>query len=328
MIQLRNLAPELKNIILSAAQLIPGMAERFIIATSGGQSLSYWNGKLNGEKVYNTIAAALAAMTSGRNDVALLAPDNHSQASALDWNKNLCHLIGAYGPARQNMRSRIGHSANFTPVLTVSGYGNTIAGIYLMHGRGNAANLVGLSVTGERNSFIGCHFLSADATELDQANYRLVSINAAEQYFCGCAFGSDTVAWTNGAMVRLGASGDGGPPRVLFEDCVFYMNADNGQVRFLDASLAGMGRALIYFKNCHFINLGSSLAYAINGAGLGNAKMFFDLNCSFAGVTEVVEAAYEASIFCGCANLGGADWITGGAAVKLGNMLASNPDVS
>ena len=121
MIQLRNLSPDLKNLTMSANQMIPGMAERFIIAASGGQPLSYWQSELNGEKVYGTISAALAAMTSGRNDVALLSPDSHTQAANLDWNKNMCHLIGSYGPARQNMRSRIGHSANFTPVFTVSG---------------------------------------------------------------------------------------------------------------------------------------------------------------------------------------------------------------
>jgi hypothetical protein len=328
MIQLRNLSADLKNMVLSANQMIPGMADRYIIAAAAGQPLSYWQDKLNGEKVYNTIASALAAMTSGRNDVALLAPDSHNQAATLTWDKNMCHLIGAYGPARQNHRARIGHSANFSPLMSITGYGNTFAGMYMMHGRGSASNLVGLAIGGERNSFIGCHFLPANATELDQANYRLVTIDKAEQYFLGCTFGSDTVAWTNGAMIKLGVSSDGGPPRVVFEDCIFYMYADNNQVRFLDASLAGMGRALMVFKNCAFINVGTALAYAINGAGLSNAQMFFDANCSFAGCTEVVEAGYENYVWCGCANLGGTDWIGGGDAKKLGNMIASHPDVS
>jgi hypothetical protein len=324
MINLRNLSGELKNMVLSANQIIPGMAERFIIGAAAGQGKSYWDSKLNGEKVYGTIASALAGMTSGRNDTALLMPDSHTQAATLTWNKNMCHLIGAYGPAKQNHRSRIGHSADFTPLMSITGYGNTFAGVYMMHGRGAAGNLVGLSVAGERNSFINSHFLPANATELDQATYRLISINAAEQYFGGCVFGSDTVPWTNGAMIQLGASGDGGPPRVFFEDCTFYMYADNGQVRFLDASLAGMGRALIYFKGCHFINVGTALAYAINGAGLSNAQMFFDMNCSFAGCTEIIEAAYEAYVWCGAINANAGT----GTLTLLGNMIAGHPDVS
>jgi hypothetical protein len=195
-----------------------------------------------------------------------------------------------------------------------------------MHGRGSATNLVGLSVTGARNSFIRNHFLPAHATELDEANYRLVSINASEQYFEKCTFGSDTVAWTNGAMLQLGASGDGGPPRSFFRDCVFYMNADNAQVAFIDAALAGLGGGLAYFSNCHFINLGSSLTYGILGAGLSNFKLFFDMNCTFAGCTDVVASTYEAYVLCGGVNMAINQVNT--ASSKLFNMLATNPDVS
>lgn len=326
MIKERNLDSSLKSLIGNSG--IIGSAERHYICPSGYAPYTYWGDRAAGDRFHSTISGAHSKMTTGRNDVAILSPDSHSQAAALTWSNNMSHLIGAYGPARQNQRPRIGHSANFTPILTVSGYGNTFANLYFMHGRGNAANLVCLSLTGPRNTFIRSHFLPANATELDQAAYRLISIDDSEQNFIECTFGSDTVAWTNGAMIQLGATGDGGPPRTVFEDCIFYMYADNAQVRFLDASLAGLGRGLAIFLNCHFINVGTSLAYAINGAGLSAFQLYFDNRCSFAGVTEIVEAAYENYVWCGCANLGGADWVTGGAAVKLGNLIASHPDVS
>jgi hypothetical protein len=325
-IKYESLDAGLKSLV-DQAGLIPGSAEKSYIAASTGQSYPYRSAQTKGKGVHKSISAALAAMTSGRNDVAILSPDSHTQTATVDWNKNMCHLIGAYGPARMNHRSRIGMSGNFTPEFKVTGYGNTFANLYMMHGVGAAANLVGLSVEGERNSFIRCHILPANATELDQAAYRLVSIDKAENYFLDCFFGSDTVAWTNGAMIKLGVTGDGGPPRVVFENCIFLMNADNGQVRFLDASLAGLGTCMMIFLNCQFINVGSALAYAINGAGMNNAKMYFDSRCSFSGVSEIVEVAYIALVRVGTVALGPGS-VNGGAITKLGNLLATDVQVS
>jgi hypothetical protein len=201
-----------------------------------------------------------------------------------------------YPEAMQNQRSRIGHSAAVDTLLTVSGYGNEFRNLYVMHGTGSATNLCCLYDSGGRNSYHNVHLLPANATELDEANYDLVRLGSNELYFKNCFFGSDAVAWTNGNMVEFMASTD--PPRAIFDDCVFLMNADNAQVTFLKA-VAGLGRCLILFRNCQFINLGTTLTLGINGAGLGNARMAFDSRCFFYGVTDVVAAAYEAYVICG-----------------------------
>jgi len=310
---------EIASASLAGIGIVGAADIHFLAGGSTTAGYSYWANSSK-QTYFNSaqnINTALAKMTTGRNDVLLVSPDSHAQAAAVVWSKAMCHLVGMYGPALQNHRSRIGHSVTVSPLLTVSGNGCTIANLYFPYGLANATDLNLLRVTGPRNSFINCHFLPTDATPLDEATFALVKIESSETYFKNCYFGGDTVAWTNGTMIDFVTTAD--PPRVVFEDCMFVMNADNAQVTFLKTT-AGLGRATMIFKNCLFLNLGTSLTLAITGAGLGNAKMLFDINCTFAGVTDIVAAANEASVWCGHGGWASAD--------LLNNMIASHPDLS
>jgi len=289
MIGLRNLGTSLKSMVLDGAGSIPGSADLIYVCKSTGQAYTYWNG-VAPEKVKGTIAAAHSFMTSGRNDVAILSPDSHTQSEGITWSKSECHLIGAFGPHMMNHRSRIGHDANFATLLTVSGEGNTFANLYFMHGRGSATNVNLLTVSGNRNSFINCHFGGPmHATEAATAGYDLVRLAAAETYFKSCTFGIDSVACTTPQLVEFGEQAE--PPRAIFEDCLFLVQGDAG-VRFLKVN-AGAGRGLGLFRNCQFINLGTAMTYGIDGAGLNNFRMHF-ANCGFEGATDIVALAYEA----------------------------------
>jgi hypothetical protein len=317
--RLRSLA----DATLSGLGLIGASDLRVVGRTSTSTPYAYWSQRA-GEFFHTSVATALGLCQGGRNEVVLVTPESHAQAAALTWSKSLTHLVGMYGPAMQNHRSRIGHSVTVSPLLTVSGEGCTFANLYFPYGLANATDLNLLKVTGNRNSFVNCHFLQTDATPLDEAGYKLIDLQAAETYFKNCYFGGDTVAWTNGTMVNFAASVD--PPRVVFDNCLFVMNSDHAQVTFLKA-VAGLGRCTIVFKGCQFLNLGTSLTYGIDGAGLGNAKMIFDNNSFFAGVDDVVAVANEASVWCAPANTPIAQ-VTGGASVALFNLIAGHPDVS
>jgi len=316
---------ELSSAAFSGLGLV-GISETRLVAksTSGLTPYQYWGGQLPGEFFHTSLATAYGLTQGGRNEAILLTPDSHILSAALTWAKSETHLVGMYGPAMQNQRSRVGHAATIASLLTVSGQGNTFANVYFPYGLA-ATDLNLLTVTGARNSFVNCHFLPTIATALDDAAFKLVSIQAAEQYFKNCYFGGDTVAWTNGTMIDLGQSG-GSPARVVFENCVFVMNADNAQVTFLKTT-AGLGRCTIIFKGCQFLNLGTSLTVGIDGAGLGNAMMFFDNNSFFAGCTDVVAAANEAAVWFAPANTP-VNQVTGGNSVALFNGLACHPDLS
>jgi len=317
MIEEKNLSPSLRRKIGAGMY---GAEERYVYSSGTGAPYSWLNGRGPGEggvdesHLHPSITTALAAATTGRNDIVNLTPENHSQAVGITWDKNMTHLLGNYPKARQNMRSRIGQSAAMANLLTVSGYGNLFENLYFMHGTGGAVNLNCLTDTGGRNTYRNCHLLPADAVALDQAAYDLVRLGSNEIYFEECTFGTDAIAWTNGNMIEFQASVD--PPRSFFKNCTFYMNADNAQVTFMKV-IAGAGGGIAFFENCKFINIGTTLTLGIDGTGLGNFKMIFDLQCTFWGCTDVVAAANEASVIWGFNYAG---------AAAVDNLLATSYD--
>lgn len=279
---------------------IPGLAEGHVLTAASGVLQQYWADKTNGssDSHHTDIENGLALMTSGRNDFMLVSPESHNQTDNVVWSKNMTHLIGMAPPSLMNMRPRLTAStAAVTSLFTVSGYGNLIANMYFPYGGDSAAMLNIATFSGERNSVMNCHFLPIHATPLDQAGFIGVDVACNEMTFKNCTFGGDSVAWTNGALVRLYGAADRSC-RVVFENCDFIVNADNAQVVFL-STVAGMGEGAVRFKNCNFINTGTTMTLGINGAGLGNALLHFDFGCSFYGCTDVVAAAYESYVICG-----------------------------
>jgi hypothetical protein len=277
---------------------IIGISEIQLVAKAASATAAYWKGAA-GVNMVATISAAYTKTVTGRNDVVLLSPDSHSQATGLTWAKNMTHLVGMYGPGRLNLRARIGHSAAVTTLLTVSGYGNTFANFYMPYGYGTSAtDLTAISVSGNRNSFINCHIASPMQTaQADQAGFAVIRFSETaggdglEHYFKNCVIGAETVAWTNGVMFRVA-----GTPRLVFEDCIFLMNTDNAQVRFIDGT-AGDGAGFVIFKNCIGLNRGTSLAYAIGSTGIAAATDIVLLNSGFAGTDYTIAAADEAKVF-------------------------------
>lgn len=280
----------------------------------------------------STTTGALSRLTSTsgnyHDEVRLIAGTTSlSLAAGVTWSYNHTHLRGE-GPRRMlNNRARIGHSANFATMLTVSGYGNEFENLYFMHGRGSATNTTLLDVTGARNTFVNCHFGGPfHATEAGTAAYRLVKLYNSETEFRNCVFGADTAAPnTTNSFVEFGNAAD--PPRAIFEDCLFVCIAANAGFTFLNV-VAGAGAGLAIFRNCQFINIsGTSLTYGIDGTGLNNFKLAFDNRCFFAGCTDVVASTYESKVFLGPSNTP-INQVTGGASVALFNGLACTPDVS
>ena len=298
----------IKLLSAALADVVPGVGEIHMCARSGAyEPYSYWTDLVDPDRLHTSLLTAEARLTTGRNDVILLTPDNHSQAAAITWDLNCSHLVGMSPKMRMNQRSRIGHSANFAPLLTVSGYGNSFHNLYLMYGRNSATNLNCLTVSGERNAFHYCHFLCGHATEADTANFDLVRVNCNEAYFNKCYFGNDTIAWGATDLIELYGASDRSC-RVVFEDCIFVMNQDAGADGNFLKTVAGQGEGVAMFLNCQFINTGTAMTLAIDGAGLGNGVLFFDSRCVFYNVTDIVAAAQEAYVICGLdhSKLGGA----------------------
>jgi len=307
MIKLRNLDNSLKSMVEGI--YLPGNAEKFYIGKNGGQFANYWESRVPGDRFYSNpssgagtaITSALASMTTGRNDVAILSPDSHTLGATLTWNKNMTHLIGAYGPARMNQRARLDVTGNFTPVVSVTGYGNTFANLYTMWGAANAANLIGWSITGVRNSFFNVHFAGPMSTtcalDASACCHLDGGTDGAEAYFEQCTFGTDTIERAAGAnSLKLG-----GIQRSIFKDCIFLAGSDSGlDSYFIEAEADAYGWA--YFDNCTFINISAAgfdntMAVALACAATTTAFRFlFSAGTTFHGVTDVIAAADQANV--------------------------------
>ena len=70
-------------------------------------------------------------MNGSNNEVMVVSADNHQLGSSLTWAYNMSHMIGSYVGSKFSIRNRIGMSTAFTPMITVSGYANTFANIYM-----------------------------------------------------------------------------------------------------------------------------------------------------------------------------------------------------
>jgi hypothetical protein len=299
---------------------IPGVADIHVCSASTATNASYqfWNKWAFGQKDYfhGAIQTAHDACVSGRNDLVLLTPENHTE-TAITWSKNMTHLVGMYPSAMMNLRARILHAVTLDPMIHVTGYGNIFKNIYTSYAETNlATDLTCLKVTGNRNTFVHCHFGGPmGATTADEAGFAMVRFHETdggdglEHYFNHCVIGIETIAWSAGTMFRTC-----GTPRLVFEDCIFLMRTDAAGVTFFDGT-AGDGQGFVLLKNCTGINLGTSLTVAIGSTGLASGTDYI-LNASgFTGATDLIAAADEAkAIIIACPN----DTTTGDLFAGLG----------
>lgn len=287
MIKLRNLDPEVRAMIEGSA---PGMAERIYCVNPGDAPDSYFNYKRPSENVHPDLLAAYNSAVDARNDSIIVTPSNHSLGASLTWSKNMTHCLGSYVGSKMNIRNRIGMSTAFTPMILVSGFGNTFANIYTMHGT-DAADLVGWEITGDRNSFYGVHFGGPmDATQAGTANYRGIDLTSGqENYFKDCVIGTSTQARDEADPNIL----FGPPGRHIFEDCIFQLYAGDGDPTFCE--FANTSTLEVFFRNCQFVALNANWATAITVAfeftGGATAGVYLDQNCQFYNVTKVCASA-------------------------------------
>jgi hypothetical protein len=160
-----------------------------------------------------------------------------------------------------------------------------------MHGTA-AADLVGWSITGSRNTFINTHFAGPMVAGQDATGYIGVSITGSENYFKSCTFGTNTIARA-GAFpnVSLGA-GSSNFSYNIFEDCTFLLTASATSPMFVNV-LNSVTPCEIYaeFRGCRFIctsaNMATSIAAAFTFAGAYTSAMILDQNCQFYGTTAI-----------------------------------------
>jgi len=267
----------------------------FLDATSGSDG----NDGLAFDRAKKTLAAALAKInTDKRDSIYLIGKSSSGLSLSADpaWTYNGTDLIGLDSGCIYGGRSRIGMASDYgTPAITISGHNNRFSNIDFMHGfsSGHVAH-VGVSITGTRNAFFGCHFNGPLNTDLATATeYVGVSIAGSENYFNHCIFGARTLGRTQPApnVKMIAGVGD-----QYFEDCVFQVCLGDGDPTFLEiANTASTGLAV--FKRCMFIAFNSNWATAMTVAfqinGDYTCGILLDPQCQFYNVTAHIDTAKD-----------------------------------
>jgi len=243
---------------------------------------------LSAKTAFKTLPYAYAKLTANKNEVLYILGGASAigLSSAFTWAKSYTHLIGIASELRFGGRVRIGHSANFATMFTISGDGCVFHNIHFQGGRGSTTNVTMVSITGLRNEFSNCHFeamLSATEAGGTQA-WRAVSIGSAAQAngFKGCTFGSWTIVWAsaNGRLVSF----EGDNADTWFDDCVFIVNTSSTSmipVNFT-GEISG-AQSMVSFVKCKFIATNAVPAVAFGTPTNGN--VIID-NCSAVNFTD------------------------------------------
>lgn len=233
--------------------------------------------------------AALSTLTAGK---IFLTPQSHSLGAALTWDTDGNALIGMGPPGLFAMRTRIGMSTTFTPMITVSGSANYFKNLYTMHGTA-AGDYTSWYITGHRNVFENVHFAGPmNAAQGGHASYIGVHVTGSENYFKNCVFGSKGIARDEVAPNLKIAGGDN-----VFENCWFVMQLSDTDPIFVLVDNTTTVNA--WFKGCQFFAFSSSQASAAAvafkvGAGDGtgqSADITLDPACSFHNVTKIAASA-------------------------------------
>jgi hypothetical protein len=209
----------------------------------------------------------------------------------------MCGLIGNSPEAFMNQRARIGMSTTFTPMITVSGYGNLFANLYTMHGTA-AGDYIGWLISGHRNAFRSIHFGGPmHADQGGHASYVGVDITGTENYFKSCTLGTSTIGRDEATPnFRVGPG-----TRTVFEDTIFMCYLTDGDPVFGEINNTS-GTTEVWFRgNCQFIALNANWATpmtkAFNITSGSTCGLYFSNDCQFINVTALSAADKDQYIF-------------------------------
>jgi hypothetical protein len=290
-IKKRNLHPSLTQYIEEVGSG-PGLGDTFYLVTNKTTDVPYLKLKEKGiseDFIKSTFATGEAALTSLQQDTLIVEPGSHSLAAALAIDGNCNRFIGT-APGKFNIRSRIGMSTAFTPMITVSGYGNYFQNLYTMHGTA-AGDYIGWLVSGARNEFNNVHFGGPMiAAQGGHASYVGVHVTGSENYFHDCVFGTNTIERDEiTPNVKLGPG-----TITVFDNCIFTCAlTDTDPIFVYVDNSASYTQA--FFRNCMFLafssNHANAMAVAFVFSGGYSADICFDKLCSFSNVTKLAASA-------------------------------------
>jgi hypothetical protein len=242
-------------------------------------------------------ATALDKTVSEAGDVVYVLGSSSTAnfATSYTLSKNSVSLVGVSTPSVHWQRSRMGASADMSPLITISGSYNYFQNIRFGYGRGTGTNLNMIYITGSYNTFENCHFAGPfNDTEAAAAGYRNISLASGCQgnFFKNCTIGIDTIKITSTDFAHVSTTG--GVSELIFEDCRFVKwipdtGCLGGVNDFLLTDNSAISR-FAEFKRCRFIsfvsNWGAAATGAIYASNTASGIILVD-NCTFLNYTDI-----------------------------------------
>ena len=251
------------------------------------------------DRAFKSLAVAEDALTANQHDVLVYisGATSLSLSAKLVWDKDYTHFIGVSAGVPMAKRSRVFHSANFSPMIEFSANGCIWSNLYFSYGRGGADNHVLMALTGDRNVFENIHFAAMNhQTEADDAASVGVEMTGAhENLFKDCVFGNDTIE-RGAANATLSMVGDSARNKV--SNCLFESWADAATPVAIKVAADGVDRFL-WLEDVLIANHGTSLTQAIdsNITDTSARKVYVSGEFNTIGCTDVADATGDGTIF-------------------------------
>lgn len=224
-------------------------------------------------RAFKTLAQALSAATASQNDIVYLISESNTGtstfdylAAALDWNKDMVHLIGVNAGPRIGSRAGLRNStsvATIEDLFTVSADNCLIANISVFMGdvTSTATAPRAMVVSGMRNHIMNCQISGCGDTgnSMDVAGARSLAVTGAENTFRDCYIGLDTclrATMTTEVYLTTGA-------RNIFENCI--INSYTSLSTF-KAVTVGASDRFVLLKDC-LLNAVQNITSAVAPTG-------------------------------------------------------------
>jgi len=254
-----------------------GLSARGIPVPSGGGfphnsgGTHYWADSVNGSdsndgtswskakaSIFGT-SGGYSLLTANKHDVlhVIGGATSYAETTIGTWAKDYTHMVAETNPIMSGGRARLTNTVTTatTGEWVISATGCHFEGLHWQWGdSATDTSVVGVNITGDRNSFVGCNFEGPiDAGMGAAASQRMLTLTSVQDnWFYNCKFGQRTILSTSaaGAIVSFNGTNctDNG-----FVDCIFtlYNSATtSAAVNWVQNAMPDSG--MTYFKGCAF----------------------------------------------------------------------------
>lgn len=246
--------------LVSQSARIPAIGDDFYVVankTTDKFYASLLNNGVKNSKIFTSIPAAYAAITSGSGDTVYVCPGSYVVTSALTWAKHYTNLIGLSAPNQINTRARISSViAALSPLITWSANGCVVKNVMFSQDGSHATTAaINMYVTGARNYFEGVTLRNLGALAVVDNSCRVLKLASedGENYFRKCTIGADTVDGVTAANYVIEFAGTGNQ-RQIFDECVILGNGSANSCFILATAAKCINGSWVLFKRTLFSN--------------------------------------------------------------------------